>query len=218
MTSGIEEKIRAPIQRTRRTQARTELARASMIKAATPLFAEIGFAATSVRDVEIAAGVKRGMLVYHFGSKENFWKCVADAAFNLVLEQRSTGVSLLPDMSPREGVAMLIRFHVRMAAQYPEISRLMAQEARQKSWRIDYLVANHIKPGSAYMQQYVSKALDLNSREFAHWYYIMVSSCATIFSFQPECELLFGFDCLQEQVIETHADMLVNMLLGHYPN
>ena len=68
------------------------------------------------------------------------------------------------------------------------------------------------------MQQYVSKALDLNSREFAHWYYIMVSSCATIFSFQPECELLFGFDCLQEQVIETHADMLVNMLLGHYPN
>ena len=74
MTSGIEEKIRAPIKRTRRTQARTELARASMIKAATPLFAEIGFAATSVRDVEIAAGVKRGMLVYHFGSKENFWK------------------------------------------------------------------------------------------------------------------------------------------------
>lgn len=41
-----------------------------MIKAATPLFAEIGFAATSVRDVEIAAGVKRGMLVYHFGSKK----------------------------------------------------------------------------------------------------------------------------------------------------
>ena len=113
---------------------------------------------------------------------------------------------------------MLIRFHVRMAAQYPEISRLMAQEARQKSWRIDYLVANHIKPGSAYMQQYVSKALDLNSREFAHWYYIMVSACATIFSFEPECNLLFGFESLEDTVIETHGNMLVDMLLGPSPH
>jgi hypothetical protein len=39
---------------------------------------------------------------------------------------------LLPDMSKGESVAMIIRFHVRMAARYPEINRLMAQEARQK--------------------------------------------------------------------------------------
>lgn len=57
----------------------------------------------------------------------------------------------------------------------------MAQEARQESWRIDYLVENHIRPGSLQLEQHVRKILNLSAREFAHWYYIMVSSSATIF-------------------------------------
>ena len=200
--------------RARRTQARTELARASMISAATPMFAENGFTATSVRDIEVAADVKRGMLVYHFGDKDTFWKAVADSVFDRIASQRKLRVSVLKDMSRREGVAMIIRFHVRIFAQYPELSRLMAQEARQKSWRIEYLVAQHIKPGSIDLEKYISKALNLTSRQFAHWYYIMVSGCATIFSFEPECALLFGFDSRQDKVVEAHANMLVGMLLG----
>ncbi len=200
--------------RARRTQARTELARASMISAATPMFAENGFTATSVRDIEVAADVKRGMLVYHFGDKDTFWKAVADSVFDRIASQRKLRVSVLKDMSRREGVAMIIRFHVRIFAQYPELSRLMAQEARQKSWRIEYLVTQHIKPGSIDLEKYVSKALNLTSRQFAHWYYIMVSGCATIFSFEPECALLFGFDSRQDKVVEAHANMLVGMLLG----
>ena len=198
----------------RRTQARTQLARASMISAATPMFAENGFTATSVRDIEVAADVKRGMLVYHFGDKDTFWKAVADSVFDRIASQRKLRVSVLKDMSRREGVAMIIRFHVRIFAQYPELSRLMAQEARQKSWRIEYLVTQHIKPGSIDLEKYVSKALNLTSRQFAHWYYIMVSGCATIFSFEPECALLFGFDSRQDKVVEAHANMLVGMLLG----
>ena len=200
--------------RARRTQARTELARASMISAATPMFAENGFTATSVRDIEVAADVKRGMLVYHFGDKDTFWKAVADSVFDRIASQRKLRVSVLKDMSRREGVAMIIRFHVRIFAQYPELSRLMAQEARQKSWRIEYLVTQHIKPGSIDLEKYISKALNLTSRQFAHWYYIMVSGCATIFSFEPECALLFGFDSRQDKVVEAHANMLVGMLLG----
>ena len=200
--------------RSRRTQARTELARASMISAATPMFAENGFTATSVREIEVAADVKRGMLVYHFGDKDTFWKAVADSVFDRIASQRKLRVSVLKDMSRREGVAMIIRFHVRIFAQYPELSRLMAQEARQKSWRIEYLVTQHIKPGSIDLEKYVSKALNLTSRQFAHWYYIMVSGCATIFSFEPECALLFGFDSRQDKVVEAHANMLVGMLLG----
>ena len=200
--------------RARRTQARTELARASMISAATPMFAENGFTATSVRDIEVAADVKRGMLVYHFGDKDTFWKAVADSVFDRIASQRKLRVSVLKDMSRREGIAMIIRFHVRIFAQYPELSRLMAQEARQKSWRIEYLVTQHIKPGSIDLEKYISKALNLTSRQFAHWYYIMVSGCATIFSFEPECALLFGFDSRQDNVVEAHANMLVGMLLG----
>ena len=206
-----------PSERAKKTQVRTELARAKMVAAAIPMFSQNGYGATSVREIEIAAAVKRGMLVYHFGTKEDFWKAVADNIFNLITDQRKARISVLPDMAEREGIAMIIRFHVRAAAQYPEISRLLAQEACQKSWRIQYLVKQHIKPGSIYMEKYVSKALNLTPREFAHWYYIMVSSCATMFSFEPECSLLIGFDCRQDTVREAHTDMLVAMLLAPYP-
>ena len=207
--------VNTPSEPAKKTQVRTELARAKMVAAATPMFSQNGYDATSVREIEIAAAVKRGMLVYHFGTKEDFWKAVADNIFNLITDQRNA--TLLPDMSRREGVAMIIRFHVRMAARHPEINRLMAQEARQKSWRIEYLVNEHIKPGSVYLEKYVTKALTLTPREFAHWYYVMLSSSATIFSFEHECSLLFGFDCRQDNVIETHSDMLVAMLLDPYP-
>jgi AcrR family transcriptional regulator len=209
--------VNTPSEPAKKTQVRTELARAKMVAAATPMFSQNGYDATSVREIEIAAAVKRGMLVYHFGTKEDFWKAVADNIFNLITDQRKARISVLPDMAEREGIAMIIRFHVRAAAQHPEISRLLAQEACQKSWRIQYLVKQHIKPGSVYMEKYVSKALNLTPREFAHWYYIMVSSCATMFSFEAECSLLFGFDCRQDSVIETHSDMLVAMLLAPYP-
>ena len=199
--------------RIRRVQERTEVARASLISAGVPLFAEKGFDAVSVRDIEIAAEVKRGMMAYHFGDKETFWKAVADFTFEQIDAQRDLRLDMMKDISDREGLALMIRFYVRFYAQHPELSRLMAQEARQESWRIDYLVVTHIRPGSMALEQHVRKILNLSAREFAHWYYIMLSASATIFSFYPECKRLFGFNPRNEDVIETHADMIVQMLL-----
>jgi len=200
--------------RIRRVQERTEIARASLISAGVPLFAEKGFDAVSVRDIEVAAAVKRGMMVYHFGDKETFWKAVADFTFEQIDAQRDLRLDMMKDISDREGLALMIRFYVRFYAEHPELSRLMAQEARQESWRIDYLVVTHIRPGSIVLEQHVRAILNLSAREFAHWYYIMLSASATIFSFEPECKRLFGFNPRNEDVIETHADMIVHMLLG----
>ena len=46
----------------------------------------------------------------------------------------------------------------------------------------------------------------------------MLSASATIFSFQPECKRLFGFDPRNVEVIEAHADMIVRMLLDKINN
>jgi hypothetical protein len=57
----------------RKEQSRTRLAKAKMISVATPMFAEKGYGATSISEIEIKANVKRGMLVYHFKTKRNLW-------------------------------------------------------------------------------------------------------------------------------------------------
>lgn len=202
----------------RRVQERTEVARSKLINAGVPLFAEKGFDAVSIRDIEIASGVKRGMLIYHFDNKKKFWKAVADFTFQQIEYQRDLRLDIMRDISDREGLALMIRFFVRSYAQHPEVSRLMAQEARQDSWRIDYLVVTHIRPGTIALEKHVREILNLSAREFAHWYYIMLSASATIFSFQPECKRLFGFDPRNEEAIEAHADMIVRMLLEKINN
>jgi len=86
--------------KTRRPQARTEKARSNMISVATSMFAEKGYHATAIRDVEIKAGVQRGMLIYHFGSKKDFWKRVVDSIWSIIKSKREEHISILAKLSP----------------------------------------------------------------------------------------------------------------------
>lgn len=211
--SATTNKNGTPTVRKRRTQKRAEIARSNIIQAAIPMFAEQGFDAISVSNIETAANVKRGILAYHFGSKEELWKTVADTMFEKLIDKLEQRLELLKELSEREGIAFLIRFHVHYYAEHPELSRLMSQEARQKSWRIQYLVDKHKLPGVMQMEKYITAGLGLTKVEYAHWYYIMVSASATIFSFEHECELLFGFNPREAEAVTKHAEMLVSRLL-----
>lgn len=198
----------------RRTQERTEITRAKLLEAATVLFSEQGYDGISVRDIENAAGVQRGLLVYHFEGKETLWKAVADTTFGLMQAEISPRLEILKDLSARERIAFIVRFYVRFSAKHPELSRLMSQEGRQESWRIHYLVDHHILPTTEALKGPVTEALGLDDRAYLHWYYMMVGASSTIFSHAPECQALFGVDSRDQDIVDTHADLLVEMLLG----
>ncbi len=60
--------------RTRRLQKHAEVTSGKLIEAARRIFSEIGFDAIYVRDIENNAGVKRGLLAYHFTDKKLFYE------------------------------------------------------------------------------------------------------------------------------------------------
>ncbi|MDQ0464773.1 AcrR family transcriptional regulator [Caulobacter ginsengisoli] len=63
------------------TQAqRREATRGAILAAAGALFADAGFAATSVDDIARAAGVAKGAVYHHFPSKEAVFEAVFEAA------------------------------------------------------------------------------------------------------------------------------------------
>jgi TetR/AcrR family transcriptional regulator len=198
----------------RPTRGRADSTRSNIVQAATTLFSQQGFEGVSVRDIEKAADVHRGLVAYHFESKDALWKLVADEAFSMMRQELMQRHDVMQDMSPRVRLAFIIRFYVRFFSRHPEISCLMSQEARQDSWRIQYLVSQHTKPAALLLQDRVAEALGLDRQAFIHWYYIMVSASSTIFSFAPECELLFDVDSREEERVKAHADMLVSMMLG----
>jgi TetR/AcrR family transcriptional regulator len=53
-----------------------EATRAAIVDAAEQLFAENGFAATSMRDISNASGVSHPLIHHHFGSKEELYRAV----------------------------------------------------------------------------------------------------------------------------------------------
>ena len=205
--------VNTPAKRTRKTQERAELTRAKLIDAGKLLFSERGFDAVSVRDLETAAGVKRNLLAYHFGDKDTLWKVSADAIVGLMRSEYDQRMAIMKEISGRETLAFIVRFYVYFHARHPELSRLMSREATRHSWRTQYLIDTHIRPSTLEMEKLVHETKGLDRKAFIHWYYIMISSTSTIFSFAAECEDLFGVDPCEESMVEGHAAMLVSMLL-----
>ena len=207
-------KSETPVKRTRRVQERAEITRAKLIKAGTVMFSERGFDGVSVRDLENAAGVKRNLLAYHFNDKDTLWKRVTNDIYGLMKTEFDQRLLMSQEMSGRESLAFVVRFYVYFHARHPELSRLVAQEATQHSWRTQYMIEHHIRPATAAMEKLVKEIQGLDRDAFIHWYYIMISATSTIFSFAAECQDLFDVDPCEDSMVEGHADMLVTMLLG----
>ena len=70
-----------------------------VLTAATCLFSEKGLHGTSIRDIEKASGVSKGLIMHHFGSKENLYASVQDQLnqkyIDWMVAQRKTSKDLL---------------------------------------------------------------------------------------------------------------------------
>lgn len=72
----------------RRTQAeRSETTTEQLVNAARKLFAQKGFAATSIEDIVQAAGVTRGAMYHHFQSKEELFEAVFEREEKLLTQR-----------------------------------------------------------------------------------------------------------------------------------
>ena len=212
--SGTVEMDQQDSKRRRRPQERTEVTRNRLIGAGQQLFPERGFDAVSVRDLEACAGVKRNVLAYHFEDKENLWRASTDAIFGEMKTEFEQRLAIMKEVSGQDALAFIVRFYVYFHARNPRLSRLMSQEATLESWRLSYLIDRHIRPSTQQMEKLVQETEGLSREAFVHWYYIMISSTSTIFSFAAECEALFGVDPCKDDMVERHAEMLVSMLLN----
>ena len=97
-------------------------ARARLLDAAEELFAAHGFAATTTREIAERAGTSRGMVFYHFPSKE--------ALLETLLAERSPQADLAAILdghagAPREALRALARAIDETVAQRGEVLRIM---------------------------------------------------------------------------------------------
>jgi AcrR family transcriptional regulator len=168
-----------------------------------------------VRQLEEAAGVKRGLVAYHFGDKEQLWRTAVDALFTALREDFVDRVAALGDVAPVEAARAMVRAFVRYSAAHPQLNRLMMQECTSDSWRVDCIVNEHIRPLLDGVTAVMPAAAELlwGERD-AHRYYLLIGAGAFVFSAEQECRQLFGTDPRAEDFVERHAALVAALLIG----
>lgn len=200
----------------RRQQKRALETRAALLQTAITAFSAGGFESVSVRQLEEAAGVKRGLVAYHFGDKEQLWRTAVERLFTALREDFVDRVATLGDVAPAEAARAMVRAFVRYSAAHPELNRLMMQECTGDSWRVTCIVDEHIRPMLDGLTAAMPAAAELlwGDRD-AHRYYLFIGAGAFVFSAEQECRQLFGTDPLAEDFVEHHANLVAGLLIGN---
>jgi AcrR family transcriptional regulator len=102
--------------------------RARIIAAGTELFAERGYAAASMRHLAERAGVSLSASYYYFPGKQDVLVAIMEEAM-VRLEGPAREV-MMHDLEPLERLAELVRAHVRMHLNEPELARVADGELR----------------------------------------------------------------------------------------
>jgi TetR/AcrR family transcriptional regulator len=199
---------RAPRARKRAPQKRAENTRAAVLGAAIELFSSLGYEGVSLRTIEVHAGVQRGAVAYHFGTKEALWRRAIDRVFERFAAHFDPLDGTLRDLDPTARTRATIAAFVRFSAETPELNRLMVHEGKQPSWRLDYIVDTYVRPRRAWLEGVLGAPLD------AHAYYAAVGAAAFVFDVEHECRRLFGVDPTGDGFIREHAARVADLLLA----
>lgn len=196
-------------------QERAQITRERLLEAAIARFAGVGYDAASTRQIEAEAGVKRGLIGYHFGTKEALWKAAAGWLFERAAGELRAAEDGAANVDPVARLRYFVRAFVRFSARHPEVNRLMMREGMDDDWRLDWLVDHIVRPWYERVRALYAEAGRLGAAPdmaYPHFYYILTGGAALLFSMAPEARRLADIDPQDDTVVSAHADALANLL------
>ena len=188
-----------------------------ILAAAIDLFSERSFDGATTREIAARAGVTQPLLNYHYRSKDELWRAAVDSLFELLERSMNDRVAEIGDVDELTGAKLLVREFITFSARNPQLHRLITQECKADSARMDYLVERHVRP----LYDRTVALFERLARDGAvppiapsHLYYILTGAGPTMFVLAPECRRLSGLDPESDEVIDAHADAVCLLLFG----
>lgn len=106
--------------------------RTRILDAAASVFAEHGYADSSLRDIAEVAGIKAGSFYYHFDSKEELVQEVMRSGIVQIHEHVEEAVSALgDDARPQDRLRVAIRAHVESVLERTDYARALMRTSNQ---------------------------------------------------------------------------------------
>ena len=201
----------------RTTRPSADSTRDRILAAAVDLFSERSFEGATTREIAARAGVTQPLLNYHFRSKEHLWHAAVEDIFGELTQALSARIEGLRGVDELSVAKLIVREFIYFSAAHPQLHRIIMQECKADGARMDWLVDRHIRP---IYEQTVSLFTRLVERgdipdvPATHIYYVITGAGATMFVLAPECRRLAGFDPLEHEAVEVHADAVTTLLFG----
>ncbi|MEM9513699.1 MAG: TetR/AcrR family transcriptional regulator [Actinomycetota bacterium] len=203
--------------RSRRNRG-SDVVRDALIDAAITAFAAHGFDGASTRAIADDAAAHQSQIKYHFSSKADLWKrCMEQLLGEL---DEAIAAALVEVLSRAPGPATdvevmeaTIRGVVYLAAQRPELNRIMMHEATSPGERLQWLVETHLGPRQVALAstwEALSRRGVTTPIEVDAVYHTLIGAASLLYANAPEAELM-GLDA--PALVEGHADALVALFL-----
>jgi AcrR family transcriptional regulator len=199
------------------TRPSADATRDRIVAAAADLFSERSFDGATTREIAARAGVTQPLLTYHFHSKEELWRAAVDSLFGLLTQTMAERDSGLRGVDEITSAKLLVREFITFSARNPQLHRIIMQESKADSPRMDYLVDRHVRPIYQRTIEIFESLANVGAVPHvpaAHLYYVLTGAGPTMFVLAPECRRLSGLDPAEDDVIEAHADAVCQLLFG----
>ena len=202
-----------------RPRRKGEITAERILNAAEELFAERGYAGTSLRDVADRVGLRVPSLYNHFESKDSLYAAVLARGIGPVLEILSEFAAAGSERAGDSGV--VVERVMELLAAHPNLPRLVQQETVAGGQHLTPMLRDWIVPVFATAQQ----SLEGRTGEAGRWdpehvpllVLAMYNVVVGYFSIAPLYRELNGEDLLSREALARQTRMFALMVEALFP-
>ncbi|HVX23146.1 MAG TPA: TetR/AcrR family transcriptional regulator [Acidimicrobiales bacterium] len=188
--------------------------RTRLLLTALDVFASRGYEGTSIREIERFAGVNRGLVAYHFGSKLALWRETVNWLMDRFHEEFVPHQEVFRHLSPAERERTMLGIFVRFCSKYPQFFRLLIIEGDHVSERTEWLVSEHLVPIKAFFDRLSGRLVHDDAPSESVWYFGFVGVAATLFAVSTLSEMMFGVDGTDPDTFDTAVSVATQVGLA----
>lgn len=195
--------------------AADDTTRGKILATALQVFAERGFDGARTRDIADRAGANLGLITYYFQNKDGLWREAVATAFVELQRELTEAMAAHAAEGEREQLEQVARRFIRFVARKPEFMRLMNDEGKHDSPRMQWLVDRFVRPMHEGFRVLIERgqAVGFLPRvPVTSLLYIVLGAAGLIFSQAPECRRITGIDPTDEAFATAHADAVIRLL------
>ena len=185
----------------------------ALLRGAERVFARAGFAGATVADIATEAGVPKANLHYYYRTKRDLYRAVLTNILALWLTQTD---GIVADADPRAALEHYIRAKMRFSREYPEASRVFANEVLHGATEIGGFLSTDLRTLVAAKTQ-VMRGWIKNGKMAAidpqHLFFAIWATTQTYADFAAQIAAVTGSDALSDRDYAHATDAVVALFL-----